>query len=306
MRPRSDGLEDLRIGDLVTFLAVKRAGSITSAARELRVTPAQVSKAIARLEEHLRVKLLARSSRGVTLSEAGRKVVPNVESAVEKLRSMRRPEPPTGVELTVAAPSYLNTVFLPAIATSQQGLRVRGMDMPPALIRAYASENIFDMAVLPSGAERLPVSWSMERLGELRKSLFTTPAVARRLGALPVSVDALASVPFVCPMSNVEGKYVPIDDDCPLPIAERRMGHEAQTIGIALDLAARADQLVFGPVIAAHRHVAAGTLVLVPVLGWDVREPLQLACNGDRVLSRVQTAVTRALRAAMSELDATS
>src|SRR5437016_3073339 len=137
MRARSDGLEDLRIGDLITFLAVRRTGSITSAARELRVTPSQVSKAIARLEDHLRTKLLARSSRGVSLSEAGRKIVPNVETAVERLRSMRRQDAPTGVELTVAAPSYLISLFLPPIATSQVGLRVRGMELPPALIRAY-------------------------------------------------------------------------------------------------------------------------------------------------------------------------
>jgi hypothetical protein len=52
---------------------------------------------------------------------------------------------------------------------------------------------------------------------------------------------------------------------------------------------ARSDLLVFGPAVAAHRHVTAGSLVEVRVQGWDIREPLQVACNGDRVLSRVQT-----------------
>jgi hypothetical protein len=35
-------------------------------------------------------------------------------------------------------------------------------------------------------------------------------------------------------------------------------------------------------------------------VGWDVREPLHVACNGDRVLSRVRGALLRAAR----ELDA--
>ena len=40
------------------------------AARELKVTPSQVSKAISRLEEHIHMKLLSRSSRGVTVESA--------------------------------------------------------------------------------------------------------------------------------------------------------------------------------------------------------------------------------------------
>ena len=302
IRSRSDGLEDLRIGDLLTFLAVRRTASITAAARELRVTPSQVSKAIARLEDHLRVKLLARSSRGVSLSEAGRKIVPNVEQAVERLRAMRRPDPPSDLELTVAAPSYLITLLLPVIAASQPGLRVRGLEMPPALVRAYAAENIFDLALLPSGSDRLPSSWTSEPIGELRKALYGSPTLARKVGS-PAHVGALVDVPFVCPIYSNDGKFVAVDDDCPLPSSERRLGHEAQTIGLALELAARTDQLVFGPAIAAKRHLDNGQLVEIPVEGWNVREPLHVACNSDRVLSRVQSAILRALRASLIELD---
>src|SRR5262249_26558587 len=159
--------------------------------------------------------LLARSSRGVTLSEGGRKIVGNVEQAVERLRAMRRPEAPSELELTVAAPSYLITAMLPTIAASQPGLRVRGLEMPPPLVRAYAAENIFDLALLPSGADRLPASWTSEAIGELRKSLFGSPNVARKIGA-PVTVDALVDVPFVCPIYSNDGKFVAVDDDCPL------------------------------------------------------------------------------------------
>jgi DNA-binding transcriptional LysR family regulator len=50
MTVAQESLADLRVGDLMTFLAVRRSGSITAAARELKVTPSQVSKAISRLE----------------------------------------------------------------------------------------------------------------------------------------------------------------------------------------------------------------------------------------------------------------
>ncbi len=300
---RNDGLEDLRIGDLMTFLAVRRTGSITAAARELRVTPSQVSKAIARLEDHLEMRLLARSSRGVTLSESGRKIVPNVEAAVDKLRTMRRPSPQAGLELTVAAPSYLIAVFAPTIAGSIPSVRVRCLEMPPALVRAYAADNIFDLAIFPSGGDRLPLSWNVAPIGELRKMLFAPPALARKLGTLPVQVDALRDVPWVCPISSSDGRFVAIDDDCPLGMSQRRLGHEAQTIGLALELAARTEQLVFGPVVAARRFVDAGRLVPIRVAGWDVREPLHLACNADRVLSRVQAAIAKAVHMTLEDLD---
>jgi DNA-binding transcriptional LysR family regulator len=297
-----DSLSELRVGDLLTFLAVQRAESITAAARELRVTPSQVSKAIGRLEEQIHTKLLARSSRGVSLSESGRRILPHVESAVARLRQLRRADAPEELELTVAAPSYLIAIFLPVIALSTPQLRVRGLEMPPALVRAYAAENFFDMTLLPAGMERMPSTWVATQIGTLRKGLFGTPEMAARLGK-PITVEKLQGIPFVGPVYNADGQFVPVDDDCPYSHTDRTLGHEAQTIGLALELAARTDQVVFGPVIAARRHLDAGTLVELKVEGWDVRDPLILASNGDRVLSKVEQAVVKALQAELALID---
>jgi len=175
-------------------------------------------------------------------------------------------------------------------------LRVRGIELAPALVRAYAPENFFEMAILARSADRMPRTWVSVRVGEMRCGLFATPDLARRLGPAPVSVDKLRSVPFVTPIYHAEGRYFAVDDDCPLSLAERKSGHSAQTIGIALELAARAHQLVFGPVVAARRHVATGALVEIEVRGWSVREPLYVTCNADRMMAKVQTAVVKALR----------
>src|SRR5579859_6216645 len=100
-------------------------------------------------------------------------------------------------ELTVAAPSYLIHTFLPAIALAQPNLRVRGLELPPALLRAYAAENFFDMTIMPADIERLPSTWVSVCIGDLRKALFGTPSIARRLGAQPVAVDKVKALPFV-------------------------------------------------------------------------------------------------------------
>jgi len=294
-------LGEMRLGDLMTFLAVLRSDSISSAARELGVTPSQVSKAVARLESVWKIRLLSRTSRGVTLSEAGRRAMPHVEEAIAHLRAIgdttQRPR------LTIAAPSSLIEAFLPSIAVCSPDLHVRGLVLPPQLLRADAGANLFDATLLTADVERLPSSWVSVPIGDLRQGLFGSPALVAKLGTQPVSVAKLRAVPFVVPIFNAEGRFIAVEDDCPLPFRDRLVGHEAQTISLALALAARTEQLVFGPVVAAHDHLAAGRLAEIRVQGWDTRNVLHLACNGDRVLSRVQRSMVKALRSALALMD---
>jgi DNA-binding transcriptional LysR family regulator len=299
MTSLTDRLGELRLGDLATFLAVRRAGSITAAARELTVTPSQVSKAIARLEHTLRLQLLTRGSRGVCLSEAGLRVLPHVEAAVARLLAVGSTNA-EATELTVAAPSYLLESFLPTIERAQPQLHVRGLELPPALLRAYSAEDFFDVCMMHAGMDRLPPSWSSVHVGEIRQALFASPALARKLGTQPVTEERVRSVPFISPVYYADGHLVPAQDDCPLHRADREVGHQVLTVVLALQLATKSEQLVFGPCIAARGHLVAGRLVEVRVQGWNVRSQLYLACNGDRVLARVRNSVADALRSDLS------
>jgi DNA-binding transcriptional LysR family regulator len=289
---------ELRVGDMLTFLAVVRSSSLTAAARERKVTPSQVSKAITRLETHFGRRLLDRGSRGVLLSDAGRRIAPTLEEVVAHLEQARGIDPDTA-ELTLGAPSYLQASLIPVLASVAGNLRIRGFELPPSLLRASAQDEGFDVLLLPGEPGHLPASWGMEVVGELRKVLFASPSLLAKLGRPPIPPAALLEHPFVSPVYRSQGRVVPVGDDCPLPPTQRRIGHQVQTIGVALDVAAATHQLVFGPTIAAQRHLKNGTLVEVPVAGWDVKESLAFACHVDRVSARIRAAISAALKTAM-------
>jgi DNA-binding transcriptional LysR family regulator len=289
-------IAELRVADLMTLLAVTTTGTITGAARELRVTPSQVSKAVSRLERHFGVQLLTRGANGVSPTPEARRMLPRVANAMDELRAMAgaREERPAEVELTVAGPSYLIAQVLPRLTELVQRAHIRGVELPPAYLRAHVADNLFDVAIVPGGMPGRPASWTSDPAGEIRSSLLARPALARKLGSHPLSVDQVRQLPFIGTVSVGTEPFAGLADDCPLPTEQRRIVHEVQSIGSALEIVAATDHVVFGPVLAARRLLRAGAIVEVPVAGWDVREPLHVTCNGDRVLSRVRGAIVRA------------
>src|SRR4051794_15948547 len=105
---------------LQVFLAVARHRSFASAARELGVTRSAVSQAVRQLEEQLRVVLLQRTTRSVSVTDAGRRLVegagPALGQALAALREVAaQPGETVGrVRLSVpqiAVPFVINPVL---------------------------------------------------------------------------------------------------------------------------------------------------------------------------------------------------
>lgn len=77
------------MGDLDTFAQVVAAGSMSAAGRDMGLSTAVISKRIRRLEERLGVRLLQRTTRQITLTEAGHGLY---ERAVAILASVEEAE----------------------------------------------------------------------------------------------------------------------------------------------------------------------------------------------------------------------
>lgn len=97
-----------RLDAMSVLLAVVDEGSLSAAARKLRAPLATVSRKVSELEAHLRTRLLVRSSRRVSLTEAGRGYVEASRRILEQVSEAERTAAgeyaaPKG-ELTVTAP----------------------------------------------------------------------------------------------------------------------------------------------------------------------------------------------------------
>lgn len=98
------------------FAAVARAGSFTGAARELGVSKATMSKAVARLEEAQGVSLLHRTSRRLSLTETGKRLAGHADMLVAQgvalsEAAMADSSQPSGL-VRLSAPMSFGVAFL--------------------------------------------------------------------------------------------------------------------------------------------------------------------------------------------------
>ena len=108
------------LANLESFVRSAETGSFSAAARRLSLTPAAVSRNVALLERNLGVRLFQRSTRKLTLSEAGERFLMEIGGNLEALQaaiasvSNDRSEP-AGVLRVSMAPTFGITYVMPLL-----------------------------------------------------------------------------------------------------------------------------------------------------------------------------------------------
>ncbi|MDY0972273.1 LysR family transcriptional regulator [Siccibacter turicensis] len=109
------------LNDLLSFVAVAREGSFTRAAGFLGVTQPALSQAITGLENRLQIRLLTRTTRNVSLTAAGERLLEaighrfdEIEAELDMLTALR--DKPAGTVRITCGPDVLQTVLLPKLA----------------------------------------------------------------------------------------------------------------------------------------------------------------------------------------------
>src|SRR4051794_26833766 len=109
------------VHDLLAFLAVAREQSFTKAAAKLGVSQSALSHTIRQLEERLGIRLLTRTTRSVSPTEAGerllRTLAPRFEEIAEELEGVAglRDKPAGTIRIT-SGDHAVETVLMPKLA----------------------------------------------------------------------------------------------------------------------------------------------------------------------------------------------
>ncbi|EMB4341073.1 LysR family transcriptional regulator [Citrobacter freundii] len=108
------------LNDLLSFVTVAREGSFTRAAAQLGVTQPALSQAISGLEERMQIRLLTRTTRSVSVTAAGERLLQSVghrideiEAELDILTALR--DKPAGTVRITCGPNVLKTTLLPKL-----------------------------------------------------------------------------------------------------------------------------------------------------------------------------------------------
>jgi DNA-binding transcriptional LysR family regulator len=108
------------LSNLESFVRSAETASFSAAARRLALTPAAVSRNVAQLERNLGVRLFQRSTRGLTLTEAGERFLQSVGAGLDSIQGAiaevtAKAGEPAGVLKLSVAPRFGRLYLLPLL-----------------------------------------------------------------------------------------------------------------------------------------------------------------------------------------------
>ena len=198
------------LGDLVVFVRVVEARSFSAAARALALPKSTVSRAVTRLEQRLGTRLLQRTTRWVTPTEAGQvcyeygqravEAAQEAEAAVQRIQAV-----PRGVLRVSSVLAFGLLVLSPRLSDfmiryPEIRLLLDLTDWPGNLI-----EEGIDVAICRGP---LPESNLVaRRLLEVETHLLGSPAYLKAHGGAPTTPADLAQYDLITPAVMTDGVY---------------------------------------------------------------------------------------------------
>jgi DNA-binding transcriptional LysR family regulator len=196
----ADEIDGGLVGGLVVLIAVADAGGFARAAERLGMTQSGVSRAIARLESRLGARLLDRTSRAVTLTDAGRdlreRVVPHLagigEAAADAIGSRNAVRGRLRVNVD---PLFSRIVLAPKLSAFLFGNPLLELHLETRDRVGDLVSDGFDLAI--RFGEPPPSALISRRLFDARILTVAAPAYIARHGA-PAHPSDLASEAHQC------------------------------------------------------------------------------------------------------------
>ena len=297
------------IKQLRYFIAIAEEGSLSAAAQRVNVAQPSLSQHVLSLERDLGVKLLERSPRGVSLTQAGevllshaREIVSALENAVEAVR--RSGSEPMG-DVSFGLPSSVSMVLSVPLAETVR------LELPKVRLRAIEAMSGFIQTWLEDQSIDLGILYDVSAVRHLTHRQLMTEDLF------------FFSAPDAWPFETRAGSAVKLSEVAPVELVLPSKHHGLRTMidrftrsqGIQLNVATEMDALsqiktmvsrgsgytILAPA-AAIDFVERGELIMAPIVEprmtrpvYLVRNPAKPVTTASRELERITIEVIRDL-----------
>lgn len=191
--PAPSAIAGLSLDDLRLFCRVARLGTLSAVARERNVPVSQISRMLQRIEAGYVVRLVHRSTHGLSLSPEGQRFLESAERVVLELEALGDDlhgfqQTVSGLVRVAASASVAEQVIVPSLSSL--------MARYPALrVDLRVNDQVIDMAsegidIAIRTGEPTSDQWVMRRLGQLNRCLYASPGYLQLHGT-PDNVPAL-------------------------------------------------------------------------------------------------------------------
>ncbi|MCW2098617.1 UNVERIFIED_ORG: LysR family transcriptional regulator [Pseudomonas psychrophila] len=186
--------DDVQLGSIELFCLAAETGSFTAAANLAGVTPAAVSRSVARLEERLGVRLFVRTTRQMRLTDSGRLYYQQCRQALTQLVDAEREvtgqqSQPSGL-LRISVPTpYAHYRLLPKLPAFRRLFPDVQIDVHISNRNIDFADDGFDLAI--RGKAPTDSGLIARTLEEAELVVVATPDYLREAGT-PSSLEALA------------------------------------------------------------------------------------------------------------------
>ena len=259
------------LDEIAVFVHVVQAGSFTAAAKQRHVPKSTLSRAVSRLEESMRARLLQRTSRKIALTEAGRafydRAAPHIAGLRDAAEALDSEDQPQGTLRLTAAPDAGDAFLGEMLVRFTARYPLVHVEVDLSTRRCNLIEEGFD-AALRAAASIDDASLVARRILSSEMQLFASPAYLARRGT-PATVEDLVDHECVL-FRPVEGRSEWVFTG---PSGEERRATVTGHLGGG-DFAFLLSALRVGagvgimPSFLAARSVADGTLSRV-LPGWS-------------------------------------
>jgi DNA-binding transcriptional LysR family regulator len=291
-------LKALTLYEIDLLVELVKTKSIRELARRQDVTPSQISKALRKLEQKAKARLVERSVHGVVLTHEGLRILPVFKDILERAEPLgeNTAGSPASV-LGIGSTSFLvNHLLIPTLSEGElpANLRLRFLEIAPDQFTTAGLRNAFEVA-FHFGKLSWPGTWHQEKLGDMGWSLCCR--ADHPLAKKTVNEREALKYKFVVPSYWTQEGFALGNDGCPVSMQKRLKGHETSTAEGAMALVRATDQIAYLPEILIRTYASSGEVKRLEVRGWEETRPLYLTVRADLVSEKQLKFISQAVRA---------